>query len=101
PGAVSCPSPTFCMMLDQNANAFAFDGSAWSAAGTEVMGVPASVTALSCASAVFCLAAGGVGTGLVFTYNGIGWSAGQDVTGGLYAIPSLSCPSLSLCAGID
>ncbi|HXW31949.1 MAG TPA: hypothetical protein VEJ21_02565, partial [Acidimicrobiales bacterium] len=56
--AVSCATPTFCVVLDGAGNAYRFDGSQWStpAALGAQPGLGGEVAAVSCTSASFCMA---------------------------------------------
>jgi len=51
---VSCPNGSFCIAVDQNGNAFTYNGSSWSSAsnidGSNVL------ESVSCPSATFCAA---------------------------------------------
>lgn len=91
--SVSCASPTFCMVGDEDGNVFSFDGSHWS--GPQDVDGSDGLNSLSCPSPAFC--AGADEFGDVVSYSGGTWSAPVDVDrpNALYAI---SCVSSSFCA---
>jgi len=114
---LSCPTPAWCMGIDDNGNAYTYSGGSWSGA-TSVIGVASDpdfesgdshLTDVSCASASFCVAGAvisGDTNGDVFTYSGGTWSE----TSGAWTIPpqgvsatapniSMSCPTVSFCGG--
>jgi uncharacterized Fe-S cluster protein YjdI len=116
PEAVSCPTATFCVAVDQEGNAVPYDGHNW---GTPVSidppriykvdgslePDPGRLVAVSCASATFCVA---IDSYFALTYNGKTWSkprlinvagAQQDAMGG--SLSSVSCPSVGFCAAED
>jgi hypothetical protein len=92
---VSCSSVSFCLAADATGNAWTFDGSTWSAAGSVSIG-DESVTALSCVSPTFCMA--GVGA-QESVFNGSTWSAPLLVASD-DEIESLSCPSDAFCMAV-
>lgn len=105
--AVSCPSPTFCAIVENTGTVFTWRHGAWLA--PQVFGAPAgpggSTTALyapgrvglSCPSASACTAV--VGTA-VLDWNGAQWSE-EPVPWTATADPhgaAIACPTATLCA---
>ncbi len=100
--AVSCPSTGFCIAVDNAGNAYAYNGSVWSA-GTPIDTATAQIdggefTAVSCPSASFCVAIDGREN--VLTFDGSTWSAPQNLASAV-AHPGVSCASPSFCAAVD
>jgi hypothetical protein len=93
--SVSCPSASFCALVDGNGNATTYDGSAWSAP-TQIDS--SILTSVSCASASFCVAVDENGGAL--TFNGSSWSGPVTISSG-DRLTSVSCPSASFCAAVD
>lgn len=93
-GAISCPTVTFCMTVDQGQVA-TFDGSTWSPPSAFAGD---GLEADSCPGAGFCAAVGENGEAL--TYDGEGWSepAFVDPHARLEAV---SCVSAYFCAAVD
>jgi hypothetical protein len=105
---VSCPSRRFCAMLGENGDdseAIEINGSA---SGTpRIAALPVQMTSISCASASFCLAVGGVDDQSVdpptvaveTTFDGQSWSQlkGLFKGGGL---ASVSCVSANFCMAV-
>jgi hypothetical protein len=101
--SVSCPSPSFCVAVDEKGDALTYNGHSWSApVHVASAAQPTELEAVSCASPSFCAAVGQTnderGDGL--TYNGRSWSAPTtiDPDSGLH---SVSCPSTSFCVAVD
>jgi hypothetical protein len=92
---VSCSSISFCLAADATGNAWTFDGTTWSPAGSVAIG-DESVTALSCVSPTFCMA--GVGA-QESVFNGSTWSVPLLVASD-DEIESLSCPSDAFCMAV-
>jgi hypothetical protein len=101
PLSVSCPSSRFCMAVDDEGNAIAFDGQSWSKPSPlHVLGM----TTVSCASADFCVA-GAINNSVLVLRSGT-WSKPMklDVAhGGLQdnfgnsGVTTVSCPDPSFC----
>ena len=102
--SVSCPSATFCATVDQQGDAWTFNGSSWSYAPIDGL-LP--LTSVSCPSSSFCIAVDrgtsvgyeGYPGGHALTFNGSSWSAPTTIDNA--ALNSVSCPSPSFCAAID
>lgn len=97
PTSVSCPSPSFCAVIDTNGQVETFDGKSW--------GLPKNAVAaggqwayVSCASASFCVAASNH-TGETATFDGSTWSGKRIVAG--FGFMALSCPTPSYCAATN
>jgi len=91
--AVSCTSPSFCMVGGTNVSTY--NGSTWSNASAIPDG-GTTVHRLSCLSAAFCEAIQ-LG-GRAFTYTGTWTNATViDMTNGIFAV---SCASSSLCVAV-
>jgi hypothetical protein len=98
---ISCASPSFCAAVDQNGNAYNWDGRRWSR--TDLDPIAGVLTGVSCASARFCAAVDG--NGYAFEWNGRSWSttaysvtSPADRTAPLTAV---SCPDASFCVAVD
>jgi hypothetical protein len=112
--SVSCTGPTFCAAvgifypagLEQPFGEM-WDGTAWSIVPmpTPSAGKNVSLSAVSCASRTFCIAAG-EGTGgdgsLLEQWNGSSWSivSDDDVPGTLIEYSGVDCPSTSSCMAV-
>ncbi len=96
PGAVSCPSPTFCAAVSSGMDSSVYRGSAWQF--DTYIDSSVAPTSISCPTPAFCMAVNAAGDAL--TYNGANWSAPGhiDGNGGLSAV---SCPSSVFCAAVD
>lgn len=93
--AVSCPSSSFCMAVDNFGNAIASNGSTWSS----LQGIDQHpFFSVSCASSSFCVALDTFGNAL--TYNGETWSSPVSVDSGIDYF-SISCPSSSFCMVVE
>jgi hypothetical protein len=100
--SVSCPaSPagsagSFCVAVDGNGRALAWNGRSWSA--PRLVDPRGGLTSVSCAARGFCLAVDGGGRALA--WNGRSWSAPRLVNprGGLTAV---SCPVRGYCIAAD
>ena len=108
PSSMSCPTPTFCAMIDDSGYAATYNGIAWSRpvyvdlnpeAGLNPY--PQRFTSVSCASSTFCAAVDNYGG--VLTYDGASWSAltmlGAPGSRGYFN--SISCPTSTFCAAVD
>ena len=99
--SVSCPTPSFCMAVDESGNnALRWDGTGWSApVSIDPGGTRVEITWVSCASRSFCAA---VDTrGRVMTWNGRSWSPPAAVDANGAGLTSVSCPSASFCVAVD
>jgi hypothetical protein len=95
--SVSCASASFCAAVDDQGNAFTYNGSSWSV--DAYIDAPNYFVSVSCASDTsFCAAVDTVGNAL--TYNGTSWSAPSDIDGS-NALTSVSCGSASFCVAVD
>jgi hypothetical protein len=94
---ISCPTTTFCMVVDRNGNASVFDGVDWTQSAA--FGPGHVLTAVSCSSASFCTAVDDAG--FAYQYNAGGWSSTLVVPGGT-ALRAVACvASLSCLAAGD
>jgi len=94
--AVSCASSTFCVAVDNAANAYIYNGATWSAATSfNKSGSVIQDLVISCGSSTFCDVIEGEG---VYTYNGTTWSAWQKVASS--ELSGLSCASASFCIAV-
>jgi hypothetical protein len=94
--ALSCPSSTFCAMVDYVGNAATFDGATWTTAAGIDGGT--RLTSVSCPTSTFCVAVDGNGNAL--TYNGTAWSAPTKIDGS-NVLTSVSCPTSQFCMAVD
>ena len=98
---VSCPSPTFCVAIDNVGNLLTStnpDGSPPAWAATNDLG--SGLTSVSCGSASFCAAVDD--GGLFMSTNPAGgatWTATQAADDGY--LLAVSCPSPRLCVAVD
>jgi Bacterial Ig-like domain (group 3) len=94
--AVSCPTASFCMAIDDGGNAITWDGTSWSAPMT-VSGIDGILTTVSCSSASFCMAADL--SGEILTWDGTSWSAPAPMDPDNFEDGAglLSCVSASFC----
>ncbi len=101
--AVSCPSTSFCVAVDNGGNAYTFNGSAWSPANpintANAQFGGGAFYAVSCPSSSFCAAVDGFEDVLLF--NGSSWSAPQRLETGASLRPGVSCASSSFCVAVD
>ena len=102
--SVSCPSETFCMVLDSAGNYLIFNGTTWSApapvAGSA--GRFASPGSLSCPTTSFCIAVDSHGDAL--EYSSGSWSSGSwsnPLTSATQGFQSVSCANASYCMAVD
>jgi hypothetical protein len=94
--SVSCPKPAFCAAVDNGANAFTFNGTAWSPATAIAPG--RELSTVSCPSASFC-AAVDYGPDVV-TFDGSSWSRPSAIDPGSY-LQAVSCAAATFCVAID
>ncbi len=96
---LSCPSNTLCM--GTNGDTWKWNGASWSRSDDLPSGT--GVSAVSCASASDCMAAGQGGSGLIARrWNGTSWSpvAMPAPPGSFPTIASLSCAAPDSCVAI-
>jgi hypothetical protein len=102
--AVSCPTTSFCMAIDDTGNTFKYSGGTWSPVAT--LGSLPSDTSdlqLSCVSSVFCVAAL-PGSGVdenYYKYNGANWSAPSVLSSDNAVESGLACTSPAFCVAAD
>jgi hypothetical protein len=95
---VSCVSASFCQAVGAGPDgptAELWNGTVWTV--QSIPGADVQPQAVSCATADFCMEAGGSGD--VDTWNGLSWSAGTSVTGFSF-VGSLSCLSAGFCEAV-
>ena len=95
--AVACPTTTFCLALDNNGDAFRYDGSTWSSSGTTGIGATGTGS-LSCAGPTFC-AAMVQGANQVAFWNGTAF--GPPTTLPAQGLEAIGCATPSFCVTID
>ncbi|HTZ07985.1 MAG TPA: hypothetical protein VMB72_02870, partial [Acidimicrobiales bacterium] len=100
---VSCASPTFCMAVASNGDAYRYDGSAWSAPlpidlASAHEGTHDGLTAVSCPSTTSCTATDDLGR--VLTYDGTSWSGARRIDASL-GLNAVSCTGPSFCVALD
>jgi hypothetical protein len=90
--ALSCATTTFCVSIDNDSNAYSFNGTSW--------GKPVSLQdpdsdywAVSCPTSAFCAAVSQSGYGSF--YRDGTWSAAQKVE--TYGMSAVSCASSAFC----
>ena len=104
--AVSCPTTTFCMAVDNQGYASTFSGSEWSTPTSIDTNAASTVNdamgTVSCASASFCVAGDDLDD--VYTYNGSTWTAADQLNPSQTSSSvsfSVSCPTTSFCLAVD
>jgi hypothetical protein len=99
--AVSCPSGTFCVAVDESGNnARTWNGARWSAPVTiDPGGFRVELTSVSCASRAFCVAVDSLGREV--TWSGGRWSGPRAIDPHGAGLESVSCPSATFCATVD
>jgi hypothetical protein len=102
PTDMSCPTPTFCMLVDRSGAAVITDGTS---AGTRTVishigSLPFFLAdSVECGSPTFCIAWDGNSTSpSMRTYDGTGWSALEDLPAGAHLI---DCVSAAFCLGVN
>jgi RHS repeat-associated protein len=93
--AVSCPTTTFCVAVDNLGNALTYNGTTWTSTGIDS---GRNLNSVSCTNSSFCMA--GDATGHAVVYNGNTWTV-LTPTDGANQINSLSCPTSTSCFGVD
>ncbi len=99
PAAVSCPTTTFCVLVDQYGSALTYNGTSWSAP----LSIDGSnnLTAVSCSSPTFCVAVDD--SGLAVRFNGTTWSAPVRIETPeyeYYGLTGVSCVSPTFCVAV-
>ena len=98
PSALSCATPTFCVIIDSHGNAFQWRGGPVSGAQDVANGVP--LEAVSCPTPTFCMALDD--SGGAYTFDGTQWSSRTEIGAPSDKAPTrLSCASSALCVAID
>ncbi|MFL6161938.1 MAG: hypothetical protein ACJ74U_06895 [Jatrophihabitantaceae bacterium] len=92
--ALSCPSASFCLAVDQLGRTYTFDGAGWSAPVTVAGFAP---WAVDCPSATFCVA---VGQTAAAQFDGTNWTPAGVVDPGR-SLLSVSCASSTSCRAVD
>jgi hypothetical protein len=95
PSSVSCPTASFCELVDSVGNAFLYDGTSWT---EQAIDTGMSLHSVSCTSNTFCVAVDSDGNTL--TYNGTGWTDPQAI-GPSTDLLSVSCSSDTFCMAVD
>lgn len=93
--SVSCPTATFCAVVNSVGQASIFNGTTWSTPST--IDSDYFLSAVSCTSSTFCVAVDDEGRAV--TYNGTKWSAKK--IDGTEFFESVSCMSTSFCVAVD
>jgi hypothetical protein len=98
PQSVSCPSTTFCVMVDDHGHAAIYQNQLWTAP-TGIDGAQ-KLNSVSCPSTSFCVAVDSSGDAL--TYDGSKWSPPDRIDKTTFGeLTSISCSSPSFCAAVD
>jgi hypothetical protein len=95
PIALVCVSTTFCMLELQQGGVTIFDGHRWGSLALAGQ-VSGGESALSCASASFCVSVASGGDG-VWRWNGVTWASGGTVDTTSAILTSVSCPTTTFC----
>jgi hypothetical protein len=95
--SVSCPTGTFCMMVDQPGNVLTFDGTSWTPPAP--MDPGSGLTGVSCTSSTFCVAVDD--SGFSFAWDGTAWSQIGSQTDELAGLTGVSCTSPTFCVSVD
>jgi hypothetical protein len=100
--SVSCPTTSFCEALDNNGNAFGYNGVSWTSQGNvdsnPALGIPWLEVSCTVSGGTLCAMVDGFGFG--FHYNGVTWTADGALNVFHYFL-SVSCASASFCAAVD
>jgi hypothetical protein len=102
--AISCPSASFCMAIDDVGHAYKFNGSGWSL--TTTLGSISSSNPslqLSCAASSFCLAAlpGSGSNENYYEWGGGSWGSAQVLESTGAVATGLSCTASNFCVATD
>jgi len=95
---ISCATASFCVGVDTDGEAVRYDGTSWSA--PQQISRSALLTAVSCPSSTYCLAAGADrsdSSGVSVTFDGASWSLPTTISS---RIRSVSCTSPTFCVGV-
>jgi hypothetical protein len=98
PGALSCPTTTFCMAATSGGSAIVMSNGFWHSPGTQLAQTDASLVSVSCVSTSFCMASGAPDD-TVWRYDGT-WSAADQLSSSGSDL-FLQCTSASFCLGVD
>ena len=102
PTSVSCPTATFCAVVDSMGSVLTYNGTSWSRPKSVD---PGRFSSISCPTKTFCAAVGSGHTGsggTAVTYNGTSWSSQQSVdVNSSPGINSVSCPTTTFCVAVD
>jgi hypothetical protein len=90
---VGCGSAKFCVAVDNNGDAFNWNGSGWSAPHPTGL---ASASGVSCSGA-FCVAVSVSGDASIYRAGAWGHRSTADV----YALTAVSCATATYCAAVD
>jgi hypothetical protein len=101
-GALSCPSSTFCTVINSEGSALTYNGTTWS--NPTKIGSYSGLFSVSCSSSTFCVAVDASGEAL--TYNGSAWTTPTTVnppsgySGQGANLESVSCVPSGFCAAV-
>jgi hypothetical protein len=90
---ISCASPTFCVVVDDQGYAVTWDGAGWSA--RSMIDSKRYIYGVSCLEPAFCLAVDN--TGHFLTFDGTTWSTPAGVPGVHGGFFTVSCGSRTFC----
>jgi serine/threonine-protein kinase len=95
---VSCASASFCAVVTTGATAYIDSGGRWTSRQlTGADGGPASLTAVSCPAAGYCVAVGGSDG---YEYKSGAWSHGAIIED-THSVTAVSCPTAAFCMAVD
>ena len=96
PSAISCPTSTFCMSVDQSGQAIAAVNGVWQHPVRLIASTLTEngFTGISCVSSSYCVAVSLLGT--AFVYQSGSWSSAYNVYPG-HVLADVSCRSTTLC----
>ena len=103
--AISCPTTTLCVAVDNAANgqvAYTTDPTGPASAWTlTTIGSGVTLDSVSCATATFCMIGGTDGYYTTAPTGGAsGWKATTSLSSSYSVIASMACNSLKLCVGV-
>jgi hypothetical protein len=93
--SISCPTPGFCLAVDDVGDYVTWIASKWS---SPTFADAYGLTALACTAETFCMAIDLRGDAL--TYNGTSWSKPRRING-LIAPDAVSCAASSACVAVN
>ena len=101
--AVSCPTPTFCAVVDSTGRAYTLSDGVWGLpwpGGSNAPHSPAGPVGISCPGPSDCTAVVGPS---ILDWNGVGWSDDPQpwTTSPAVGPTAVSCPTPSLCAVVN